>query len=68
MAIVMQNVYETIKGNRPVLDWVLWNVDDTYPHTLWLGAEWISEDEPIALKTYRLTKDMVSILRAMFGR
>lgn len=66
MPIVLDNLDVSIKGNLPELNWELWNVDETYPHTLWLLAEWISEDEPLSMKTYRLTKDLVAVLRAMF--
>jgi len=68
MAIVLSQVNEPIKGNLPFLRWELWNVDDTYPHTLWLGAEWISEDEPLSLKTYRATQALVDLWRAILRR
>lgn len=68
MPIVLDNVNESINENVPELKWVVWNVDDTYPHTLWLLAEWISEDEPVAMKSYRLLKDLVALMRALFRR
>jgi len=68
MAIVLSQVNEKIKGNLPLLRWELWNIDDTYPHTLWLGAEWISEDEPLSLKTYKATQALVDLWRAVLRR
>jgi hypothetical protein len=29
----------------PILTWELWNLDDTYPHELWLGINWLTRDE-----------------------
>jgi len=68
MAIVLSQVNEPIKGNLPFLSWECWNVDDTYPHTLWLGAEWSSEDEPLSLKTYKATQALVDLWRAILRR
>lgn len=66
LAIVLDQMDESIKENLPELNWELWNIDDTYSHTLWLLAEWISEDEPYAMKTYRVTRNLASILTRMF--
>jgi hypothetical protein len=27
------------------LTWELWNLDDTYPHELWLGINWLTQEE-----------------------
>lgn len=68
MPIVLDQINELITENIPVLKWILWNVDETYSHTPWLIAEWISEDEPIAMKSYRMLKDLVALMRALFRR
>lgn len=65
--LVFDNVNEPIKGNEPKLYWHLWNLDDTYPHTPWLAAEWISSDEPINVKTYRVIRDLVDLWRSLLG-
>lgn len=63
----MRNVWEPIKEDLPVLNWTLWNTDDTFPHTPWIDAEWISSDEPYALMTYRVVYELVNILKKVLG-
>ena len=43
--IPVTNMTENISENIPELTWELWNEDDTYDHTLWLNAEWITAEE-----------------------
>ena len=39
------DIYEPTEGNMPELTWEIWNVDDTYAHTLTLKAAWVTEEE-----------------------
>ena len=43
--IDVRGLVEPIRPNLPVLNWELWNLDQTYPHTLWLGATWTPLEE-----------------------
>lgn len=43
--IDIRGLYEPIRPNLPVLNWHLWNVDETYDHTLWMGATWMPLEE-----------------------
>lgn len=38
-------ITEPTKGNNPELVWELWNLDETYNHTLTLTCSWVSEEE-----------------------
>jgi hypothetical protein len=44
------HLFDDITENLNVLNWIVWNEDTTYPHTLFLIAEWTSEDELKAQK------------------
>ena len=37
-------LFPILKG-EPILTWELWNLDDTYPHELWLGINWLTKEE-----------------------
>ena len=39
------DIVEPTKGNEPKLVWELWNLDDTYHHTLTLSCAWVSQEE-----------------------
>lgn len=43
--IDVKGLIEPIRPNLPVLNWELWNLDETYTHTLWLGATWTPLEE-----------------------
>ena len=43
--INVRGLVEPIRPNLPVLNWELWNLDETYTHTLWLGATWTPLEE-----------------------
>lgn len=66
-AIVLEQMNEFISENRPILDWQLWNVDETYPHTLWMLAEWISEDEPVEERIYVTLKNLLELWQRRLG-
>lgn len=66
MPIIIRDLNERITGNRPVLNWFLWNVDETYGHTLWMSAEWISEDALLSKKTFLSIQDIADRLKRLF--
>jgi hypothetical protein len=43
--IHVANVNHPVLSGDPILDWELWNLDDTYPHELWMGVNWITKEE-----------------------
>lgn len=67
MAITLDNVNEFITENIPVLTWEVWNVDDTYPHTPWMLAEWISEEEPVEHRIYAILKKLLKYWEDRIG-
>jgi len=67
MAIPLTEINEPIRDDMPVLNWFVWNLDDTYPHTLWMSAEWTSEDEPYEKATVGLMRDFINIMKRLIG-
>lgn len=43
--IHMEPVAFPLLTGDPTLSWELWNLDDTYPHNLWLGINWLTKEE-----------------------
>jgi len=63
----IRDARETISEDLPVLNWELWNLDDTYNHTPWIDAEWTSEYEPYEKKIHQSIHDFVTDLRRLIG-
>lgn len=68
----VNSLLEPIKPNLPVLNWELWNLDDTYTHTLWLGATWTplteSELKQILLELKTMNLNLLQIPQLLRGR
>ena len=62
-AIDTGDIVEPTKGNEPKLVWELWNLDDTYHHTLTLSCAWVSEEEAEVQK--RLMRESNVYLKMM---
>jgi len=58
---------DPIVDDMPVLNWDVWNLDDTYDHTIWVSAEWMSADEPYEKTMLEVLKDFVSIMKKLIG-
>lgn len=67
MAVSMMYLEERIREDLPVLNWDVWNIDDTYDHTIWMSAEWTSAEEPYEKTTARSLRDFVSMMRRLIG-
>jgi hypothetical protein len=65
--IPLRMINELISDNLPVLNWWVWNLDDTYDHTIWMLALWQGMDEPVDLMTYRELKDLVDLWKKLIG-
>jgi len=65
--IVLEDMEELISENRSVLVWELWNLDETWPHTPWMTAEWYGHDEPYAKTTTRLISEFISVIKNLIG-
>jgi hypothetical protein len=63
----IRGAFEPITGNLPVLKWVLWNEDITWPHTPWMDANWISEDEPYERTTSRTMVEFAANMNRLLG-
>jgi hypothetical protein len=60
--------FPVLKGD-PVLTWELWNLDDTYPHELWLGVNWLTKEElEKAIDAMKETSLETRTLRQMLQR
>lgn len=67
MAVEADELDEPIREDLPVLNWEVWNEDQTYGHTIWLAAEWISEDEPHEKRAADLLADFVGLMKRLIG-
>lgn len=65
--IVLRELNEPIRDDLPVLNWEVWNEDQTYGHTIWLAAEWISADEPHEKRAADLLADFVGLMKRLLG-
>lgn len=63
MAIVIHNLNELI--SEPVLNWFLWSPECTFPHTLWMSAEWLSIQKPLPPQKYNLLEDVFKRAKKM---
>lgn len=68
MPIELRNINERAVEDIPVLNWYCWNLDDTYEHTIWLAAQWMSEDAPYEKKTYSAVRELSRIFRTVMRR
>lgn len=67
MAVYIQYLNEPIQEDIPVLNWDVWNVDDTHDHTIWMSAEWLSEDKPYEMKMAEAVNEFVDIMKKLIG-
>jgi len=58
---------EKVRQDLPVLKWFVWNLDDTFPHTLVLEAEWQSEEEIYEKQTYLSVQDLTLTINRLVG-
>lgn len=58
--------FPVLKGD-PILTWELWNLDDTYPHELWIGINWLTqaELERMEISLDELNKTMKELTKAL---
>lgn len=66
-AVELHHINELISENLPVLRWELWSPGSSYPHTLWMSAEWISAEEPYEKQTVTVIRDLVDIIKKLTG-
>ncbi len=67
MAVHIQYLNEPIWEDLPVLNWEVWNVDDTYDHTIWMSAEWLSEEKPYEMMLVHQMKEFIELMRNVLG-
>jgi len=67
MPVHIQYLNEPAWEDIPVINWDVWNVDDTYDHTIWLSAEWLSEEKPYEMQMVHELSDFVSIMKRLMG-
>lgn len=67
MAHTLLHVDEPIREDLPVLNWLVWNLDDSYDHTIWLAAEWSSELETPEKKTAGLMERLMKKIEDLIG-
>lgn len=67
MAVRIQYLNEPIQDDIPVLNWHVWNVDETYPHTIWMSAEWLSEEKPYEMKLVTQMEEFLALMRDVIG-
>jgi len=65
--VKIDNLHDLISENVPVLNWDVWNLDETFSHTPWMSAEWISADEPYEKTMTETLKDFVTIMKKLIG-
>lgn len=67
MAIRIQYLNEPIQDDIPVLNWFVWNVDETHDHSIWMSAEWISEERPYEMKMMHQMDEFLELMRNLIG-
>lgn len=67
MATHLQYLNEPIWEDIPVLNWDVWNVDELFDHTIWMSAEWISEEKPCEMKMMHQMEEFLQIMRDVLG-
>lgn len=67
MAVHIQYLNEPVQEDIPVLNWEVWNLDEAYPHTIWMSAEWISAEKPYEMKMMNQMDEFLSIMRKVLG-
>lgn len=66
MPLSLSGLAEPIKGELPELNWEVWNLDDTNPHTIWLGAQWLTEEEQYQKRTLLAIEELLSIFKGEY--
>lgn len=67
MAVHIRYLNEPIQDDIPVLNWHVWNVDELFDHTIWMSAEWISEEKPYEMKMMHQMDEFIQIMRSVLG-
>ena len=67
--IIIPDMHEAITGNRPVLNWEIWNVDEEMDHTIALDATWTAEEELQAERSLLalIAQRIDALVRALTG-
>jgi hypothetical protein len=58
---------EHITENIPVLNWYVWNLDETYSHNLIMWALWIGQEEEDVRLTLEEIRELNRLLKGMVG-
>lgn len=67
MAIHIQYLNEPVQDDIPVLNWFVWNEDETNDHTIWMSAEWLSEEKPYEMMMAHSMMELNTLLRNLIG-
>lgn len=65
--VELRGMRELISVNIPVLNWQIWNLDDTYSHNLIMWALWIGAEEEAQYLTLEEIKLLNKLLKGMVG-
>jgi len=58
---------EPIQDDVPTLKWYVWNEDEVYEHTIWMSAEWLSEEKPYEMQMAEALTDFITVFKRMVG-
>ena len=67
MAVRIQYLNEPIWEDLPVLNWDVWNLDTANPHTIWMSAEWLSEEKPYEMKMAHMMEEFITTINKLIG-
>jgi len=67
MGVRIQYLNEPIWEDIPVLNWDVWNLDESYPHTIWMSAEWLSEEKPYEMKMAHMMEEFIATINRLMG-
>lgn len=67
MAVNIDHLNEPVQDDLPVLNWTVWNLDETHDHTIWMGAEWLSEDKPYEMQMARSMDEFIDVMKQLIG-
>lgn len=65
--IPIRYLNEPVQDDIPVLNWDVWNLDQAYPHTIWMSAEWLSEEKPYEMQMAHQMEEFITVINRLLG-
>lgn len=67
LAVQLLYLNEPMWDDIPVLNWDIWNIDTVNDHTIWMAAEWLSEEKPYEMQLVHQMAEFIDTIKDLIG-